>query len=186
MLNFKNITQTLVALSTGLSLAGSACAEGAIFKQVGPDGRVVYTDKPDSKLKTEKKIQPEYQPSRLTSSGVSIFYTPGAPGSPLAALPPLPGSAVVGSPVSTPGSPATGQPEKSSAKTRSDRIDAAQAEVDAAMQAADNGKTPKGGERNANVNGSSRLNSAYGERQDKLKANLDAAREKLDKAFANN
>lgn len=70
--------------------------------------------------------------------------------------------------------------------TRAQRIEAAQAQYDAAVAAAEAGKAPKGGERNANVNGSSRLNSTYSDRQAKLKSELERAREKLNSVTFSN
>lgn len=204
MTNHTNIIRSIVLACAASTLALSAVAQ-TIYKQIGNDGRIVYTDKQDPERITEKKIQPTAsnngiglqstqnatKPARETDSGA--IAAPATPGSPLVLpqLPPLPGA----------GAPLSRNPTVSEMKTmiekdkknladqygkeRQARLNEAKDQYDLAVKKQEEGKTALPSERTPNVSGSSRFNQRYRERQEQLKRDVQMAKEAMDNASKN-
>lgn len=148
-------------LAAVLSLSASARAEdSAIYKSVGPNGVVTYTNSPQG-LKNAAKIS---LPEAPISGGVGQNRETSENA---AALAPAP-------------APASKNDPKADEKNQS--YAAAQAELDRALKAQATGQEPKEGERTGTANGNSRLNSAYFERQKNLADAVTSAKAKLAQA----
>lgn len=185
-------------LATALCLlTAAASAQQAIYKQVMPDGRVVYTDESNPKATSQTKIavdtrsygagtwraaQPGLKPG-LTGVRPTGAMGVAPPGTTIATLPPLPGS---GATVDTSRADAEAEARRTADRSRQeeardlgDQITKAQSEYDLAVAAVESGKAPIEGERTGNASGGSRLNEKFAERQAGLILKVHEARAKL-------
>lgn len=183
----------LAAVLAGAALSLPVQAQ-TIFKQVLPDGSVIYTDKPVANAHTEKRIPVEAPPPVMRQLPMAPRepFQVGVPGTPIGAgtMPPLPGSTVQQAPAPTPALPqpprdpvaearraATAAAAAEAAQTaaaRASELAQARTDLDRAIAAQQRGQEPAEGERSASTGGGSRLNERYQERQDQL---ADAVRQ---------
>ena len=194
----RRIGPALLACALSL-LSAAAFAQQTIYKQVMPDGRVIYTDEPNSKAAKQTKIpvdtksygasswsatQPGLKPGLSGVRSTSAIAVPGMlPGTTIAALPPLPGSgSVADTSRADAGAEARRNAERSrqqEARDLGEQITKAQTEYDTAVAEVESGKAPIEGERTANASGGSRLNDKFSERQSALVLKVHEARAKL-------
>lgn len=163
------------------------------MKQILPDGRIVYTDKPIPSAKTEKRIEIDNSSHgaatwsttvRGLKSGITGERSPdsfgvAAPGTPIA-LPTLPSGL---------GAAKTNAAEIESVKSnlaeqeekdRKLKVRQATSAYESAIGELERGIEPQAGERTRTSNGASRLNSHYAERQAALVQAVQDARAELD------
>jgi hypothetical protein len=157
-----------VALLTAFTLAtllvpASGHAQ-TIYRQVTPDGRVVYTDTPSKTATTEKKI--ESLPAPMPSMPSTPLNPPGA------RMPDMRG------PVTLPPLP-QGNSEAGTGRTRADERRAAEEALKQAREAQERGVEPLPGERTGNANRTSRLNEIYWARQKELADAVAEAQERV-------
>lgn len=194
----RNLGPSLLATAICL-LTAAAFAQQAIYKQVMPDGRVVYTDESNPKAASQTKIAVDTrsygagtwsaaQPGPGLKPGLTGLRPTGAmgvapPGTTIATLPPLPGS---GAKVDTSRADAETEARRNADRSRQeeardlgDQITKAQSEYDLAVAAVESGKAPIEGERTGNASGGSRLNEKFAERQAGLILKVHEARAKL-------
>lgn len=136
-----------------------------IYKQVLPNGQVIYGDAPIPGRKVEKVIS--VQNANVPMVWSAQYDVKTASKAPKTGLPDQ----------GRTGADASGQNDLSS------EILAAEEDFRVAEKALNEGKEPIAGERSRNANGSSRLNDAYFQRQKLLKDNLDAASNRLYDAY---
>lgn len=182
---FTTKSRTVVLAALLASLAGVASPAFAdVYKQVRPDGSVIYTDTPVAGIKAQKMPQlseglqsrPESQMPRGPASRPQMGSSNGVQ---LPQLPPLPGLSI-SPPVAPPPPPPTFTP--SSTSTDTSAVAQAQAALDKALQAKAAGSEPLEGERTGTAHGGSRLNQEYDKRQQELDAAVAAARDAVKQA----
>lgn len=174
-----------------LACVSAQADENVIYKQIKPDGTVFYTDKPNSKARTEKQLKmPASISNPITSSSGSSAFGPAfsvglpAPGTVISLpnLPPLPGSfsGVTPSPASTiKAASDQGARDKTNLEQVKEKKAAAQTNYDAAVAAQQAGQHAIAGERNRNKNGTFRMNENYTKRQAELEQNVKKAEQEL-------
>jgi hypothetical protein len=167
----------LAALAPGLVLAdivltpaplGSAAT--TVYRQVMPDGRIVYTDKlpKDGKVDQTITVEPPAKGHVWTSeSGTRPVNTPQVEHKPVNRVNTIPGS----------------DKRKTLDEANSDVI-RAEMLVEDAKQRQKEGVEPLPGERTGNSGGGSRLNDAYQARQRRLARDLSQAETALKQAVA--
>jgi hypothetical protein len=145
----------------GLTLfAAVALAQTTLYKYVGPDGRVVYSDKPPPKGTQYETLKPDTKPTGFNPRVGN-------------------GSAGNGSAADADSSIAA---KRARAAAHEERVTLAQQNYDAAVVALEAAKEPQEGERTQNANGTSRLNENYFTRIGELQRKVDEAKAALDTA----
>jgi hypothetical protein len=145
-----------------LALLAAAAGAQVAYKYELPDGRLVYSDKP-------------IEGARLVDR-IPLDPTAPVPGAQTAA----PSEA----PQAPPAAAQSMQGRRAALDQAYDEIKAAQKAVDDAKERLQQGVEPYPGERQANVNGSSRLNEDYFARVRQLEQDLRDASARLDEAYA--
>jgi hypothetical protein len=142
----------------GLTLfATIVVAQTTLYKYVGPDGKVVYSDKPPPKGVKYDTMTPDTRPSG---------FNPRATNTP-------PTAAEVDASI---------QARRDKEVNREARVAEAKATYDAAVSALAAGQEPREGERTQNSNGTSRLNEGYFNRVAELQNKVEEAKSALDAA----
>ncbi|RZI40880.1 DUF4124 domain-containing protein [Herbaspirillum sp. HC18] len=169
------LTAMTLALSPALVSAGdlappSPIGEPAkkVYRQVMPDGRIVYSDKPVKGAKLDEVLTVDPSPE----------------GAPTESKPRPPGP-VVNEP--TPVERVSSIPESGKRKTLDDAeadIIRAQMLLDDARKRQEAGVEPLAGERTGNASGGSRLNDAYYARQKRLAEEVAVAENVLKKSVS--
>jgi hypothetical protein len=142
--------------AVGLTLfAATTIAQTTLYKYVGPDGKVTYSDKPPPKGTQYETLKTDTRPTGvdLRSSGSAIGNAEEAH-----------------------------QKRVLQGQERQTHIDTAQRNYDAAVAALEAAKEPQEGERTQNANGTSRLNENYFNRIAELQRKVDDAKSALDNA----
>jgi hypothetical protein len=140
----------------GLALfALASTAQTTLYKYVGADGKIVYSDKPPPKGTKYETLTPDTRPT-----GVDLRPSGTAIGDSEEAL----------------------QRRRSQAQEQKTQIEAAQKNYNAAVAALEAAKEPQEGERTQNANGTSRLNENYFNRVAELQRKVDDAKAALDAA----
>jgi hypothetical protein len=143
-----------------LLAAGHAGAQ-TLYKFVGPNGRIVYSDTPPPPGVKFEKLQPNTAPT-----GVDLRPRGGA-------------------------APADEQSKEVDARLRerqqkqekqAQQIVELQRIYDGARAALEAGRDPQEGERSINANGTSRLNEDYFRRIEQLEQNVERSRQRLEEA----
>lgn len=167
----------MAALAPGFALAetvltpaplGSAAT--TVYRQVMPDGRIVYTDKlpKDGKVDQTITVEPPAKGNVWTSeSGTRPVITPQVEHKPVNRVTAIPGSGK----------------RKTFDEANSDVI-RAEMLVEDAKRRQKEGVEPLPGERTGNSGGGSRLNDAYHARQRRLATDLSQAEAALNRAIA--
>jgi hypothetical protein len=146
----------LAVLSLTL-VASVAIAQTTLYKYVGPDGKVVYADKPPPKGTKYETLTPDTRPNGFN---------------PRAANPP-PSASEVNTAIDA---------RRAQQATRDERVTNAQENYNAAVAAMEAAKEPQEGERTQNTNGTSRLNENYFNRLAEFQRKVDDAKAALDSA----
>jgi hypothetical protein len=155
---------TAFAIVPMLVLAPASGHAQTIYRQVTPDGRVIYTDTPSKAATTEKKIEslpapmPSMPSTPLTSPGPRMPDMRGP-----VTLPPLP------------------QSNNEAGRNRADERRAAEEALKQAREAQERGVEPLPGERTGNANRTSRLNEIYWARQKELADAVAEAQERVNR-----
>lgn len=180
-----------LALGGLLACASAQADENVIYKQIKPDGTVFYTDKPNSKARTEKQLKmvvpisnPIVSSSGSNAAGPAFSVGLPVPGTVISVpnLPPLPGSFSSAAPLPTSTSRAAsdqGVHDKTNLEQVKEKKAAAQTNYDAAVAAQQAGQHAIAGERNKNKNGTFRMNENYTKRQAELETNVKQAEQEL-------
>lgn len=167
-----------------------------IFRQVNADGQVIYTDKKIPGMRIESEVRPDRAPTVGSSNLIAPPApeaispgTPGIPGTPIApgvlpSLPPLPGSPrPQNSAESATRAQAQDELQRMQKMERdraaAEQLEQAQAKLDAARRLQQEGLVPQPGERTPTVNGFTRLNERYHQRQGELARAVDRAEQDL-------
>jgi hypothetical protein len=154
------MSRVLLAILAAACLAGAGAADTrTLYKYLGPDGKMVYSDKPPP-----KGVQFETLQVDTSKSG----YNPSANGS---------------TPAAAADDVDTRLKERKAKETEHDQlIVELQQAYDQASAALNAAQEPGEGDRTQNANGTSRLNENYFNRIAELQQKVDAAREKLEAA----
>jgi hypothetical protein len=155
----RNFTFSIRALAAlGLTLiAAVAIAQQTLYKYVGADGKVVYSDKPPPKGTQYEKLTPDTRPNGFNPSAGN----------------PPPSAAEVDRAIDV---------RRGKQVAHEEQVSVAQQNYNAAVAALEAAKEPQEGERTQNSNGTSRLNDSYFTRVGDLQRRVDEAKAALDSA----
>jgi len=139
-----------------------------LYKQVRPDGSIIYSDKPvpGTEILDMRDIPPPPPPPPAGEQRARPSSQPGV------------GSASEGKP-----KPKTEQPTRGAWDAANDEVLAAQKALDDAKRQRDEGQEPKPGERLGIAKGGSRLSEAYEERLRALDQAVTDAEARLQRAY---
>lgn len=172
------IHSIVAALIACMMLPSISTAQG-IYKQITPDGKVLYTDKPVVGAKTEKTLDSVAPPPRASMRAVTPILNVGTPGTPIGrmpSLPPLPDIHNSPSDSKSPSAPASTAPTQ----IKQEALIASASELLAqARNLQTQGMQPGPGDRTPNANGSTRLNENYNTRQRDLTQKVQEAQTNL-------
>ncbi|HLB15025.1 MAG TPA: hypothetical protein VJM14_08860 [Burkholderiales bacterium] len=192
-----------------LTLATPAAAQMA-YRNVFPDGRVVYTDRPLAGAEQQSTIAPPppaaaaAAPAPAPAAASAPDPAPASAEGPAAAVPgarwppppdaaqPMPVAATAAAPALEPAAPVAGkEPAAQPAPDRiamlagaSEDVRAAERYLAAANATLEAGREPLPGERTGLARGGSRLNESYWDRQRQLETAVADAQARLDRAVA--
>jgi hypothetical protein len=189
----------LVVTLLALALAAPAAAQMA-YRNVFPDGRIVYSDRPVPGAEVQSALAPP-PPAVAPAPGQDAAAAPGpasdAAPAPVAGArwPPPPGTGqpvAAAAPESAPAAqPVPDRPLGPASQDRiatfsaaDDGLRAAERNLAAAKASLDAGEVPLPGERTGLAGGGSRLNETYWDRQAQLKKAVADAQGRLDRAVA--
>jgi hypothetical protein len=176
-----------------LTLATPAAAQMA-YRNVFPDGRVVYSDRPLAGAEQQSTIAPP--PPTASPAPVADPPAAAVPGArwppPPDAAQPMPVAATAPAPALEPAAPVAGKepaaqpaPDRiAMLATASEDVRAAERYLAAANATLEAGREPLPGERTGLARGGSRLNEKYWERQRQLEASVADAQARLARAVA--
>jgi len=192
-----------------LTLATPAAAQMA-YRNVFPDGRVVYSDRPLAGAEQQSTIAPPppgaaaTAPAPAPAAASAPNPAPASAEGPAAAVPgarwppppdaaqPMPVAATAPAPALEPAAPVAGRepaaqpaPDRiAMLATASEDVRAAERYLAAANATLEAGREPLPGERTGLARGGSRLNEKYWERQRQLEASVADAQARLGRAVA--
>ena len=192
-----------------LTLATPAAAQMA-YRNVFPDGRVVYSDRPLAGAEQQSTIAPPppgaaaTAPAPAPAAASAPNPAPASAEGPAAAVPgarwppppdaaqPMPVAATAPAPALEPAAPVAGKepaaqpaPDRiAMLATASEDVRAAERYLAAANATLEAGREPLPGERTGLARGGSRLNEKYWERQRQLEASVADAQARLGRAVA--
>lgn len=156
--NFRKLLAAIpliAAFAGALMAVGPAHAQQVFYKYLGPDGKMIYSDKPPPPGVKYEKLQTSTAPT-----GVSLAPRGTSAQEVDAAI----------------------QARQAKQAEQEQRVANLQKQYDDAVAALEAAKEPKEGERTQNANGTSRLNDDYFARVAGLQQRVDQAKEALDEA----
>jgi hypothetical protein len=153
--------RALPALMVVLLLAAGHAGAQTLYKYIGPNGKIVYSDTPPPPGVKFEKLQPNTAPT-----GVDLRPRGGA------------------APADERGKEVDARlrERKQKQDEQAEKTAGLQRIYDSARAALEAGRDPREGERSVNANGTSRLSEEYFRRIEQLEQNVEQSRQRLEEA----